>query len=231
MNRSACLAACLARGGCSGLSEEGGVAGLEIIVPRPASLEAGETITLTARALDASGNQVDAPIVWRTPDTTLSVTPEGQVTGRTGGSTGRVQAQAGGLASDFVVFTIRPRPDTLLLSADSVLTIAPDAPASAPLVATLRSFTPDQPVEGGTIVYTVTSPVFADPVSRTVALNGGVLTLAAATGTDGTPASPVLLSRVAGQTAPGEAVVTVSATTAAGTTVAGSGQRFRVQFQ
>jgi hypothetical protein len=73
--------------------------------------------------------------------------------------------------------------------------------------------------------------VFADPLSRTVELNGGVLTLAALTGNDGAPATAVLISRVAGQTAPGEAVVTVSATTAAGTTVAGSGQRFRVQFQ
>ena len=207
------------------------MAGLEIVVPRPASLEVGQTITLTARALDASGNQVDAPIVWRTPDTTLIVTPEGQITGRTGGSTGRVQAQAGALASDFVIFTVRPRPDTLVLSADSVLAVAVDVPASAPLVATLRSFTPDQPVTGGTIVYTVTSPVFADPLSRTVELNGGVLTLAALTGNDGAPATAVLLSRVARQTAPGEAVVTVSATTAAGTTVAGSGQRFRVQFQ
>jgi hypothetical protein len=231
VRRCACLAACLALGGCSGLSEEGGVAGLEIVVPRPASLEVGQTITLTARALDASGNQVDAPIVWRTPDTTLIVTPEGQITGRTGGSTGRVQAQAGALASDFVIFTVRPRPDTLVLSADSVLTVAVDVAASAPLVATLRSFTPDQPVAGGTIVYTITSPVFADPLSRTVELNGGVLTLAALTGNDGAPATAVLISRVAGQTAPGEAVVTVSATTAAGTTVAGSGQRFRVQFQ
>jgi hypothetical protein len=231
VTRGACLAACLALGGCSGLTEEGGVAGLEILVPRPAALEVGQTISLTARALDASGNQVDAPIVWRTPDTTLTVTSEGQVTGRTGGSTGRVQAQAGALASDFVTLTVRPRPDTLVLSADSVLTVATDAPASPPLVASLRSFTPDQPLEGGTIVYAVSAPVFADAASRTVELNGGVLTLAAVTGSAGTPVTAVLLSRVPGQTAPAEAVVTVSATTATGATVSGSGQRFRIQFE
>jgi hypothetical protein len=231
VTRSACLAACVALGGCSGLTEEGGVAGLELLVPRPAEVEVGQTVTVTARALDGSGNEVDAPIVWGTPDTTLIVTTDGQITGRTGGSTGRVQAQAGALASDFVTFTVRPRPDTLVLSADSVLTVAADAPASAALVATLRSFAPDQPVSGGTIVYSVASPVFADPAGRTVELNGGVLTLSATTGGDGTPATPVVLSRVAGHPAPAIAVVTVSAATAVGTPVPGSGQRFRVEFQ
>jgi hypothetical protein len=221
----------LALGGCSGLTEEGGVAGLEIFVPRPAEIEVGQTITLMARALDGSGNDVDAPIVWRTPDTTLIVTTDGQITGRTGASTGRVQAQAGALASDFVTFTVRPRPDTLVLSPDSVLTVAPDASASPALVATLRSLAPDQPVTGGTIVYTVTSPVFADLAGRTIELNGGVLTLAATTGSDGTPATPVVLARIAGQTAPAVAFVTVSAATATGAPVPGSGQRFRVEFQ
>ena len=231
MTRGACLAACLALGGCSGLTEEGGVAGLEILVPRPAEVEVAQTITLTARALDGSGTAVEVPITWRTPDTTLIVTTDGQVTGRTGGSTGRVQAQAGALASDFVVFTVRPRPDTLVLSPDSVLTVAPDAAVSAPLVATLRSFAPDQPVANGTIVFTVTSPSFPDPAARTVELNGGGLTLEAATGIDGMPATAVVLARVAGQTAPGLAIVTVSAATATGAPVPGSGQRFQVQFQ
>ena len=98
-------------------------------------------------------------------------------------------------------------------------------------MATLRSFVPDQPVSSGTIDYTVTSPAFPDPAGRTIELTGGGLTLAARTGGDGTPAAAVLLSRVAGRTAPPEAVVTVRATTATGAPVAGSGQRFRVQFQ
>ena len=180
------------------------------------------------RALDASGAPVDVPITWLTPDTTIIVSADGQVTGRTGGSTGRVQAQAGALASDFFSFTVRPRPDTLVLSPDSVLTVAADAPTSAPLVATLRSFAPDQPLADATIVYTVTSPAFADPAARTVELPGGVLTLAATTGADGTPATPVTLARVAGRTAPAVAVVTVSAVTATGAPVAGrdSGSRF-----
>jgi hypothetical protein len=229
--RGACLAACLALGGCSGLTEEGGVAGLEVLLPSPPEVEVGQTIILQARALDAAGAPVDVPITWLTPDTTIIVSPDGQVTGRTGGTTGRVQAQAGSLASDFFSFTVRPRPDTLVLSPDSVLTVAADVSTSAPLVATLRSHAPDQALADGTIVYTVTSPAFADPADRTIELPGGVLTLGATTGADGTPATPVTLARVAGRAAPPTAVVTVSAVTATGAPVAGSGQRFQVQFQ
>ena len=177
---------------------------------RSSSIEVDQTIVLQGRALDASGAPVDVPITWRTPDTTLIVTADGQVTGRTGGSTGRVQAQAGALASDFFSFAVRPRPDTLVLSPDSVLTVAADAGASAPLVATLRSRQPDQPLADAT---------------------GGGLTLAAPTGADGTPATPVTLERVAGRTAPPLATVTVSAVTATGLPVPGSGQRFRIAFQ
>jgi hypothetical protein len=229
--RGACLAAFLALGGCSGLSEEGGVAGLEIQVPRPPEVEVGQTITLAARALDASNNPVDVPITWTTPDTTLIVSADGQVTGRRGGETGRVQAQAGALASDFVSFTVRPRPDTLVLSPDSVLTVAADASASPPLVATLRSFAPPQALADRAIVYTVTDPAFPDPAGRTVELVGGVLTLAATTGADGAPATPVTLARITGLPAPANAIVTVSAVTATGLPVPGSGQRFRIQFE
>ena len=231
MTRATCLAACLALGGCSGLTEEGGVAGLEIEVPRPAEVEVGQTITLVARALDGSGNPVDAPVTWLTPDTTVIVASTGEVTGRTGGTTGRVQAQAGSLASDFITLTVLARPDTLVLSPDSVLTVAPDVQLSAPMIANLRSFAPPEPLSGRTIVYTVTSPVFADPALRTVELVGGTLTRAATTGADGAPVEPVTLARVAGQPSPAVAEVTVSAVTATGVSVPGSGQRFRVQFQ
>ena len=231
MTRTTCLAAWMALGGCSGLSEQDGVAGLEIEIPRPPEVEVGQTITLVARALDGAGNPVDAPITWLTPDTTLIVTPGGDITGRTGGTTGRVQAQVAGLASDFVTLTVLPRPDTLVLSADSVLTVAPDVQVSAPMIATLRSFAPPDPLSGRTIVYAVTAPTFADPAERTVELPGGVLSIPATTGADGAPAEPVTLARVAGRPAPATAVVTVSAVTATGLPVAGSGQRFRVQFQ
>jgi hypothetical protein len=77
----------------------------------------------------------------------------------------------------------------------------------------------------------MTAPIFPDPTQRTVELTGGVLTLAATTGADGTPETPVLVSRVAGRTAPDSAIVTVSAATATGAIVPGSGQRFIIHFQ
>jgi hypothetical protein len=64
-----------------------------------------------------------------------------------------------------------------------------------------------------------------------VELPGGVLTLDAVTGLDGSPSSPVTLNRVTGVTSPDSAIVTVGALTASGATVPGSGQRFIVRFQ
>jgi len=216
--------------GCSNLTEEGGVAGLEIRVPRPATVEVGQTIQLSARALDRQGDSVAAAVTWLTPDTTVTLTPDGHLTGRTSGSA-RVQAEVGTLVSDFVTFTVNPRPDTLALAGDSILTVASGVGISAPLFASIRSFAPAEPLSGEVITYTVTAPVFPDATQRTVELPGGVLSLAAITGADGTPATPVTLNRVTGQSSPDSAIVTVSAVTAAGATVPGSGQRFIVRFQ
>jgi len=58
-----------------------------------------------------------------------------------------------------------------------------------------------------------------------------VLSLAATTGTDGSPATAVTLNRVTGQSSPDSAIVTVAAATATGAIVPGSGQRFIVRFQ
>lgn len=216
--------------GCSNLTEQGGVAGLEIRVPRPATVQVGQTIQLSARALDRQGDSVAVAVTWLTPDTTVTITPDGRLTGRTSG-TARVQAGVGTIVSDFVTFTVNPRPDTLALSADSILTVAPGVGISAPLVASIRSFAPAEPLSGEVITYTVTAPVFADPTQRTVELPGGLLILAAITGADGTPATPVTLNRVTGQPSPDSAIVTVAAVTAAGTAVPGSGQRFIIHFQ
>ena len=48
--------------------------------------------------------------------------------------TGRVQAFVGSLASGLVSFTVIPRADTLIVT-DSLLTVAPGAATSPPLVA------------------------------------------------------------------------------------------------
>ena len=217
--------------GCSNLTEEGGIAGLEVRVPRPPVVEVGQTIQLSARALDRKGDSVGAAITWLTPDTTVILTPTGLLTGRTGGATARVQAQVNSLVSDFVTFTVNPHPDTLKLVGDSIFVVAAGVVSSAPLVASLQSFVPPMALSGDVITYSIVEPVFADPGQRTVELPGGVLTLDAVTGLDGSPSSPVTLNRVTGVTSPDSAIVTVSALTASGATVPGSGQRFIVRFQ
>ena len=59
--------------GCSDLTEgAGGVVGLEINTPPKTEIEVGETMALTARALDKDGNTIPAAVTWRAPDATLT---------------------------------------------------------------------------------------------------------------------------------------------------------------
>ena len=218
--------------GCSNLTtDDSGVAGLEIRVPRPAVVEVGQTIQLRARALNEQGDSVAATVSWLTPDTTVILTTDGKLTGRTGGSTARVQAHTGSLVSDFVTFSVNARPDTLVITGDSVLTVAVGATASSRLLASLRSFDPAGRLSGRIITYRIVAPTFSDPAQRTVELPGGVLAVNAQTGADGAPATSVTVNRVSGKPSPDSAIVTVSATTATGSVVPGSGQRFTVRFQ
>ncbi len=210
--------------GCSDLTEgAGGVVALEITRPEILTLETGETLALTARALDKDGNEVSAPIEWRAPDPTLTVDPvTGVVTGVAPG-TGRVQAVSGLLTSGLVQFTVIARADTLIVT-DSVFTVAPGVPTSPALVSQLQSFSPAGPLADRPVVYTMISPLDA-----TVTLPGGVLTGSFNTGTDGAVSS-VTLNRV-NSAQPITAIVEVSATRTRGAAVPGSGQRFTVTFQ
>ena len=92
--------------GCSDLTEgAGGVVELEIRRPAQTQIEVGQTLQLSARALDRDGNPVDVPITWRTSDPTLTVDDQGLVTGVTPGP-GQVQAFAGSLASARISLTV-----------------------------------------------------------------------------------------------------------------------------
>ena len=92
--------------GCSNLTEgAGGVVELEIRQPAVTTIEVGETVQLSARALNRDGDPVNVPISWRTPDATLTVDDQGLVTGVVPG-TGQVQAFAGSLASARVSLTV-----------------------------------------------------------------------------------------------------------------------------
>ena len=101
--------ATLVLSGCGSLpTTEDGVAFLEVIPPNDLSIDIGETLQITARALDASGDPVDVPIVWTSADTTVTVDETGLVTGLFAGK-GRVQARVEGsdrLISGFIEITV-----------------------------------------------------------------------------------------------------------------------------
>jgi hypothetical protein len=213
--------------GCSDLTEgEGGVVGLEINTPTDTEIEVGETMALTARALDKDGNTIPAAVTWRAPDATLTVDQAtGVITGVSPGP-GRVQAFAGLLGSSLLSFNVVPRADTLIVT-DSVFTVPP-ATNSPPLVVQLQSFTPAGPVASRPVAYAITSPpVVGTP---TVVLPGDVQADTLLTGTDGAVSS-VTLNRVLTVAQPDTAIVTVSAFRPDGSLVPGSGQRFIVLFQ
>jgi hypothetical protein len=215
--------------GCSDLTEgAGGVVGLDIRTPSLLTIEVGETLPLSARALNKNGDSVEAEITWRAPDATLSVDPQtGVITGVSPG-TGRVQAFTGSLASGLITFTVIARADTLILIGDSVFTVGPGVPASPPLVVQLQSFSPAGPLPSWPVVYAVTTPPDVGP--HTVELPGGVLVDTLTTGTDGAVSS-VTLNRVNGTTQPDTGIVEVRAFRTRGAPVPGSGQRFIILFQ
>ena len=208
--------------GCSNLTEgAGGVVGIEIQTPVLTTLEVGETLPLTAQALDKNGNPVSAEVVWRAPDPTLTVDQAGVITGISAG-TGRVQAFVGSLASSLVSFTVIPLADTLIVT-DSLFTVAPGVAASPPLVATVQSLSAG-PLPSRAVIYTVLSPA-----DNSVTLPGGVLVDTLPTGTDGAVSSVTLTRLNAAQ--PATAIVEVRSFRTHGAVVPGSGQRFTVTFQ
>ncbi len=229
MRRWARLLPLLAAAACSSLEEgQGGVVALEIQVPELLTLEIGEQAQLSARALDADGQAVDATIEWLASAAALSVDATGLVTAIAPG-TGDVQAAVGSLTSERITFTLLAPADTIIVVGDSVfvIPIAADPPVPANLVVRLESRSPVGPVGSRPVIYEITQPVAgAVPV---VQLAGGVQSDTISTLADGTAA--IALSMVTGQIPPDTAIVEVRANRTRGAAVPGSGQRFIVLFQ
>ena len=222
MKRLASLAFSVVALGCSNLTEgAGGVVGIDIRTPTLKTIEVGETLALSAQALDKNGNPVSATITWQAPDPTLTVDQSGQITGVSPG-TGRVQAFVGSLASSLESFTVIARADTLIVT-DSLFTVAPGVAASPPLVASVQSLSAG-PLPSRPVVYTVISPT-----DNSVQLPGGVQVATIPTGTDGAVSSVTLTRLNAAQ--PATATVEVRAFRTRGGIVPGSGQHFTVTFQ
>ncbi len=214
--------------GCSNLTEgAGGVVELEVRTPAADEVEVGETLQLTARALDRDGNPLDIPITWISSDPALTVDNTGLVTGVAPG-TAQIQAAVGSLLSRQIPLTAIARADTLALVGDSVVFVPADAAASVPLVVQLLSFSQAGALPVRPVIYTVSFPVTV--VGAPATLPGGVLVDTISTGSTGLDQS-MTLYRVSGILYTDSTFVTVRSYRASGADVPGSGQRFIVFFQ
>ncbi len=218
--------------GCSDLSgTKGGVVALELRLQTPPVVEQFDTLTLAARALDADGKVVAADIVWSSPDSDLIVVDSllGLVTTDTNTGQSLIQARSGSLLSELTPLTIRRRSDTLFLTDPTSVTVAAGDSASAALISTVQSLSPDTVgIDNTRILYEV---VDSATVRGLVRFEGGGLAIRVATVTTGQPGLPVTLRRVPGQTQPASVQVRVSAQRPSLTPVPGSGQMFTVNFQ
>jgi hypothetical protein len=217
--------------GCSNITDVGnGIVALEVKVPARLEVEVGDTLQLSARALDRNGDSVPAEITWTTPDTTLGVVPAtGQILGLAPGS-GRVQATQGTLISEFLTFTVLGRADSLALPDAGTVVVAPAGASSPPLPAQLVG-PAGVSLAGHRLIYTVIDPPLADAAVPSLAFPNGGFADTVATAGDGTPVSPITLNRVAGVAPPPSATVQVRALRPSGAAIAGSGQTIAVSFQ
>jgi hypothetical protein len=96
---------------CSDFADQGGgVIAVEVRAPQRTSIVVGDTVRLSARALDRNGDSVAAAIVWRSADSVLAVdSASGLVVGSFPG-VGRVQAFLGTLASPLVQLQVTAPP-------------------------------------------------------------------------------------------------------------------------
>jgi hypothetical protein len=221
------LLAAVAVLGCSGLDEgEAGVVGIEVRVPGPDTVEVGESIQLSAKPLNKDGDSVATTITWLSADPTAAVDPAtGILTGVSVG-TARVQATVGALGSALISFAVVAPADTLVLTSDSIVTLASDAVTSPPLTAQLSNLVAG-PLPNRGVIYALTSP---DPAAGapTVLLQGNVVSDTVATGADGNASLALVV--VTGSIPPDSAIVTVRAERTRGAVVPGSGQRFIIRF-
>jgi hypothetical protein len=220
---------------------------LEIYGPAERTIEEGDTLTLTARALNLAGDTVPgAVITWEMVDVdsgqvgfTLDEST-GLVTAYAPGS-GRVRPRVEDLTTLAVItVTVTAAPDSVAPGGDLTVALAPGDSLSPPLAVVVYDLTTDPP----NTMAIAEKPVqfyLVDPVPGSPAADGFFLTVPdsleagpdlhriTATTDAGGRASAVA-RRIAGIAVPDSAVVDAMVTTAAGVTVAGSPIRFVVIF-
>lgn len=217
------------------------VIGFEVTAPD--SLEEYDTLVPHARVLDGHGHpDTTAIIVWATLDTAiltvLDSTTGATIVNHAGGVPGRLLARAGTFFSNPLSVRALAAADTLHATATTADTVTlPDSLSDSLTVFiadTIESASGGDsltvPLTHRPIVYAITYPVAAGPV--TLVTSDTVRTLVTsdtvATGTAGTATVKVRL--IAGPL-PDSVIVTASAHRAVGTTVPGSPVTFVVRFQ
>jgi hypothetical protein len=226
------LLAALAVLGCSSLGDPGEPVAIEFLVPKPAAVEIGDTITLRARVLDQSGDTVDSGTLrWRTPDTTVAVDSlTGAFTGLISvAAGGRVQPTAGSLVGPITTFSVLLRADTLMVPAlaESILVVTDDS-QSAVLGAKIARFD-GTGLLGRTMIVRLVTPLDGSVVIDGPQLSDTLDVLAdtVATIADGTSNYRV---KVRGAR-PDSAVVEFEGRHVSDAPVAGAGQRIRIFFE
>ncbi len=211
------------------------------------SVEEGDTLTLTARALNVAGDTVPgAVITWEMvdPDSgqigfTLDAST-GLVTAHAPGS-GRVRPRVEDLTTQAVItVTVTPAPDSVAAGGDVTVTMVAGDSVSPPLIVTVYYLADDTaaPVALGK------KPVHyyaVDPAPGSTEAEGFFLALSDSDDagpdshritaqSDAAGRASVVVRRISGAAVPDSALVDAAVTTAAGDTVAGSPVRFVVVF-
>ena len=212
-------------------------------VTAPDSLEEYDTLTPHARVLDGHGDSVAATIIWVTGDTAPILTVLDSLTGRTVanriGQTGRLLARSDGLISNPVSIRTLAAADTLFATAATADTVALAADSvsdslTVEVADTIKSASGGDsltvPLAGRPVVYSITEPVSAGPV--TLVTDDSTRTLVT-TDTVTTRASGVAFVqvRLLGPSVPDSVIVQAVARRAVGDTVPGSPATFVVRFQ
>jgi hypothetical protein len=103
--------------GCSSLSPDfNQVVAIDVALPFGGTVELGDTIVPSARALDGRGDSVAATIYWTaldTTDITLLDSTTGATLGKAAGAGAGIEARVGNLHSNPITITVLAAPDTV----------------------------------------------------------------------------------------------------------------------
>lgn len=146
---------------------------IQISTGQPTTLEEGDTLSLQAQALNASGDFItDAPIVWTTLDVDtgqIGITLD-STTGLVRGefpSQVRVRASIDNLRSEPLTVTVTPAPDSIALAGPDTLTMTAGEVTSDQMLVSVLDLTTDPGEEvalsGKPVTFSLIRPGAGDP--------------------------------------------------------------------